>query len=87
MVRPMTKKKTAPPTTINTTGLTVREYVKQLPAGHSLTMSQMAKESKVPLSTLSMHLKHPTVELSFKNAKRLEVWSGGKISAARTVAA
>ncbi len=66
-------------------GLTVREFWAQLPPGHSLTLTKMAKESKVPLTSLSTHLRHSGVDLSVKNAKKLEKWSGGKISAAKTV--
>lgn len=79
----MTKKESIPAAPVQ--GLTVREYWAQLPAGHLLTLTKMAKESKVPLTSLSTHLRHPGVQLSVKNAKKLEKWSGGKISAARTV--
>jgi len=80
----MTKKAAAasPPET-TAGGLTVREYIKQELQGR--TLSSIAKAAKIPLSSLTMHLNHPTVELSLKNAKKLEKWSGGKISAARTV--
>ncbi len=73
------------PTPMPADGLTVREYIAQLRAGHSLTLSKIAQEANVPLTSLSMHMKHSTVKLSPKNAMKLQRWSGGKISAAKTL--
>ncbi len=78
-----TKKETAAPATVQ--GLTVREFWAQVPEGQGMTLTKMAKESRVPLTSLSTHLRHSSVPLSVKNAKKLEKWSNGKISAAKTV--
>lgn len=61
----------------------MREFIAQLPPGQ--TMTTVAKGAKIPLSSLTTHIKHPSIELSVKNAKKLEKWSNGKISAAKTL--
>ncbi len=71
------------------TVLTVREFVAQLPDGR--TMSQMAKRSGVPFTSLSTHVRHSAVPLSVKNAKKLQKWSKkqtwikARIGAAKTL--
>jgi len=79
-----------PAETTAVTILTVREFVAQLPDGR--TMSQLAKASRVPFTSLSTHVRHPTVPLSVDNAKKLAKWSkkqtwlkATRISAAKTL--
>ncbi len=62
--------------------MSLREYITQAVNGHTLTSLSMA--SKVPYSTLYRHVVQG-LEISPKNARRLQEWSEGKISAAKTL--
>jgi hypothetical protein len=62
--------------------LSLREFWKQ--GADGLTMSALAAASKVPYSTLYRHLRHK-LPLGVKNAKKVEAWSKGRISAAKTL--
>lgn len=91
IVAAMTRKTAAAPPIVPEPAaiLTVREFVAQLEAGH--TLSALAKESGVPFTSLSTHVRHPTVPLSVENAKKLQswsqkqTWSKARISAAKTL--
>lgn len=63
---------------------TAREFVRLGIDGH--TTSSVSEGSGVPYSTLFAHIAEGSVRnLSPKNAKKLETWSRGRISAAKTL--
>jgi len=63
---------------------TAREFIRERIDGH--TVSSVAEGSGVPYSTLFSHVAEGSVRsISVKNAKKLEAWSEGRISAAKTL--
>ena len=63
---------------------TARQFVRLGIDGHTVT--SVSEGSGVPYSTLFAHVAEGSVRnLSPKNAKKLEAWSGGRISAAKTL--
>lgn len=61
-----------------------REFVARAVDGHTVT--SVSAGSGVPYSTLFAHCQAGSVRnLSVKNAKLLEQWSEGRISAAKTL--
>jgi predicted transcriptional regulator len=62
--------------------VSLREFWKQQDDG--LTLSTLAKLMKVPHSTLYRHIKDK-LPMGVKTARKIEIWSKGKISAAKTL--
>lgn len=61
-----------------------REFIREGIDGH--TTSSVSQGSGVPYSTLAPYVAEgSTRKMSVKNAKILEVWSEGRISAAKTL--